>query len=461
MRRALAGSTLLLLSSLASAHGGLPVSQHILRQSGGDQMFVPVVFWGLWVSQPDGTWKWICEELINANRYRKWALSTDGMFYTTDSQGLTQSSDHGCTWTPATGAISTLHTTDVEVDPVDGATAYASTGDGGTVTDDGFIIQASNAVYVTHDHGTTWTPLPGLTSMSMRLFDTVRPAPSSGQILYATSNMQMPPYDIAIHQSTDGGMNFSTTVLTYQLDGVLPHALEILAIDPRNSNVIWARATAEVPEGADSVTRHSLIRSADGGQTWSELYTLDAVTGSSGETLGIDDVTFDMPNNRTYVATRTGLLSGADDGSTTVPAIASAGRLQQTQCADVHNGGLYVCSSQFPPDNAAVALSTDQSATFNSVLNYVDTIGPVDCPATTPVGQLCPSYWYMYGSQLGISFDGGIIGDGGVMMKMHSGCGCSVGAVESAVGGLAFASLLLALVLRIAARSGARAQRRG
>ena len=62
MKRALAVSALLLLgASQAQAHGGLPVSQGILRQSGGDQMFVPVVFWGLWVSQPDGRWKWICE----------------------------------------------------------------------------------------------------------------------------------------------------------------------------------------------------------------------------------------------------------------------------------------------------------------------------------------------------------------------------------------------------------------
>src|SRR5207302_7033177 len=143
------------------AHGGLPVSQHILRQNGGNQMFVPVVFWGLWVSQPDGRWKWICEELINQNRFRKFALSTDGAFYTTDVRGLTQSTDHGCTWTPATGDIANLHTTDVAVDPLDGATAWASTGDGGSVLPDGGTVAAVNAVYVTHDHGVTWTALAG------------------------------------------------------------------------------------------------------------------------------------------------------------------------------------------------------------------------------------------------------------------------------------------------------------
>ncbi|HEX6836723.1 MAG TPA: hypothetical protein VF334_09135, partial [Polyangia bacterium] len=145
----------------------------------------------------------------------------------------------------------------------------------------------------------------------------------------------------------------------------------------------------------------------------------------------------------------------------TVPTLAQTGRLAQTQCVDVHGGSLYVCSSQFPPDNAAIALSTDNAQTFTSALNYVDTVGPVDCPAGTPVGDLCPQYWYMYGAQLGISFDGGTAGDGGGMMKPKGGCGCTVGAVGGAFGGVAFAALLLLLAVRTAARSGGRARRRG
>ena len=461
MRRALVVTAVLGLSSLARAHGGLPVSQHILRQNGGDQMFVPVVFWGLWVSQPDGRWKWICEELINQNRYRRFALSTDGAFYTTDIKGLTLSTDHGCTWTPVTGDLANLHTTDVDVDPVDGATAYVSTGDGGTVLPDGGIVAASNAVYATHDHGATWTPLAGLASQSARLFTSVRAAPSSGMVLYTTSNFASDPFSPAIHRSSDGGATFTTSALTYVLDGVNPHALELLAVDPRGTDVIWARAIAEVPSGATSVTRHALLRSADGGMTWSEEYKLDAVTESSGQTRGIDGVAFDVAANRVYVATRTGLVAGSDDGSATAPTLATTSSLSQTQCVDVHGGAVYACSSQFPPDNAAVAASSDGAKTFSSVLNYVDTVGPVDCPAGTPVGDNCPSYWYMYGAQLGISFDGGMGGgnDAG-MTTPKGGCGCSVGAVESAVGGVAFASLLLALALRTVARSGGRARRR-
>ena len=68
----------------------------------------------------------------------------------------------------------------------------------------------------------------------------------------------------------------------------------------------------------------------------------------------------------------------------------------------------------------------------------------------------------MYGAQLGISFDmGSGSADLGTMTTPKGGCGCSVGAVESAVGGLGFATLLFVIALRTVARSGARARRRG
>ena len=255
--------------------------------------------------------------MINTNRFRKFALSTDGTFYTTDTKGITRSTDHGCTWTAVTGDLATLHTTDLDVDPVDGATAWVSTGDGGTIAPDGFVTAAVNGVFVTHDHGATWAPAAGLTAQSARIFDSVRVAPSSAQVVYASSNNQSSPFAVAVHRSPDGGANFTTTALTYQLDGVDPHALEVLAVDPRDSNVVWARALAQVPEGATTVDRHGLLRSSDGGATWAEIYKADSVTEASGQTRGIDDVAFDLANNRVYVATRTGVLAGSDDGSAT------------------------------------------------------------------------------------------------------------------------------------------------
>lgn len=443
----------------AHAHGGLPVSQHILRQNDGDIMFVPVVFWGVWVGQAGGPWKWICEELINGYRFRKFALSSDGAFYATDVKGVTRSTDNGCTWTKVGGTLATLHTTDVVVDPTDGATAYAATGDGGSVLPDGGIVPAANGVYVTHDHGASWTALPTLSSDL--LFQSVRVAPSNSLRIYVTSGAQQSPYTPTLHRSLDGGATFTALPLANLVDGVGPHALELLAVDPRDPAIVWARAVAVVPTGADAVTRQALLRSTDGGATFTELLKLDAVTEGSGQTRGIDGIAWDVTAGAVYVATRTGLYKGADAGSATAPSLAAVGGLAQTQCVDVHKGAVYACSSQFPPDNAAVARSSDGAASFTAVLNYVDTVGPVDCPAGTPVGDQCPAYWYMYGAQLGISFDGGVGGDMTATPTSPGGCGCTVGRVEGAVGGLFFAALLMTLAVRTGARSGARARRRG
>jgi hypothetical protein len=475
MKRAVVTAALLVATALAHAHGGLPVSQRILRQADGDTMYVPVVYWGVWVGQPGGPWKWICEEMINGNRFRKFALSNDGTFYTTDTKGLTRSIDHGCTWTKVDGALAALHPTDVVADPFDSASAWVSTGDGGTVLPDGGIQLATNSVYVTHDHGDTWSALTALASD--RLYTSVRASPVAQQLLYVTSGAQAAPFAPTLHRSSDGGAHFTDAPLAYMLDGVAPYALELLALDPRNADVVWARAIAVVPTGSDSVTRQALLRSSDGGASWRELTKLDAVTEPSGQTRGIDGVAWDTAAGRVYVATRTGLLSGDDAGDATAPTLAPTGTLAQTQCVDVHGGAVYACSSQFPPDNAAIARSADGAKTFASVLNYVDTVGPVDCPADTPVGAQCPLYWYMYGAQLGISFDGGTQSDmGPPPMSGGGGCGCSVGAmgprpkagaraagdlIASAVGGVAFAALLVAIAVRIGARYGGRGRRRG
>jgi hypothetical protein len=436
----------------AYAHGGLPVSQSIMRQAGGDLMYVPVTFWGVWVGQAGGPWKWICEEEINTNRFRRMALSTDGAFYATDARGVTVSADHGCTWKAATGDLAMLHTTDVAVDPVDGATAYVTSGDGGTTASDGAIVPANNAVFVTHDHGAHFAPLPSLTG---RVYLSVRVAPSDPKTLYVTSASSMAPLDLAVHRSSDGGTSFTTTTLSYQLDGKQPYGLELMAIDPRTPDVVYARALGSgVNDAGDPVDRHALLRSTDGGATFTELWKLTGITNvSSGQTRGLDSVTVDPASGEVWVATNAGLLRGSDPGQAPTVTLTPTGRLSQAQCVDVHGGALYACSSQYVPDKAAIAASSDDGKSFSSALDYPQTLGPVDCPSGTPVGDNCPLYWYMYGSQLGVEFDAGVGNpDGATSPPQNHGCGCTVGGAASAMsGGLLACALALLLLGRRAA----------
>jgi len=426
----------LLASAVAGAHGGLPVSESILRKPGDQRIFMPVVFWGIWVGAPGQPWKWICEEEINGFRTRKLALSTDGTFYATDNHGLTISNDEGCTWTAFQGELTTKRITDVVAHPTDGATAFCTSADSGPPAPDGGVLPGDNALYVTHDHGATFNRVPGLAAQSGRLFQGVRVAPSNPQVIYVTSVQGGAALSPQLHRSDDGGLNFTTMTVGYTLKGAVPSTLEPFAVDPRNPQTVYLRASVTAIDGdGSSIARQALLRSTDGGVTLVEALTIDGQITPSGLSKGIDGMTVDASSGRVYVATSQGVFAADDPGAGAL-ALSPTGNLSQAQCVDVHGGQLLVCSNNYAPDNAALATSSDNGASFQSVFRYFDTQGPIDCPATTPVGQYCPSYWEMYGSMLGIDFndmgmavrDGGGGGGGG-------GCSCDVSR-GGATGGL-------------------------
>lgn len=445
------------IASTAGAHGGLPVSQRILRKANNPTLYVPVVFWGVWVGGDGKPWRWICEELMNNNRSRRLALSTDGTFYATDLRGITLSRDEGCTWVPAVGELADRRVTDVDSDPVDGATAYVTTGDALDPTVDA-AATADNALWVTHDHGTAFTRVAGLASQHERLFQTVRVAPSDPKVLYVGSVLPGGSFSPTIHRSDDVGVSFNHYPLTYLLDGVQPFAVEILAIDPRDPKVMYLRVFASGATDAGDVGRQALLRTHDGGATFSELLKQDGVYSPSGMARGIDGVAIDLTRGRVLVATAHGLYAGDDAGSAATVTLAHLDALSQAQCVDVHDGTVLACSNNYQPDNAAIARSDDGAQTFQSILRYYDTEGPVDCPKGTPVGDQCPLYWAMYGSQLGIEF-----GDGGLPVRdagtdgppPGGGCGCELGAAPLELGGLV-ALLVPALALTLRRRRARR-----
>jgi hypothetical protein len=437
----------------ARAHGGLPVSAGVLR-AGDGTLYVPVVYWGLWVGPPGQPWSWICEEVVNGYRARQFALSTDGTFYVTDARGLQRSRDRGCSWTSVGGEPAERRITGVAVDPNDGATAFFVSGDsarvnGGAGPADLAEAPPDNALFVTRDHGDTFTRAPGLAAASGRVFSSVAIAPSEPRTLYVTSFTPrgMEPM---VHVSGDGGGIFADLPLTARVDGVVPTGLAIIAVDPRDPTIVYARAQAVVPGAGGALTpRHALLRSIDGGVTFSTVMTIDAQTTSIGTQRGIDAVAIDAARGRVYVAARDGLYAGDDPGRAPTLTVAKSSSLSQAQCAAMHGDALYACANNFDPDRAAVARSDDGAQTFASILRFGDTSGVLECPADTPVARECPTYWRMYGAQLGVPMGDLGVGDGGVTPPGSGGCGCAVGGREVAgAGALVLALALLVLAAR-------------
>jgi hypothetical protein len=252
-----------------------------------------------------------------------------------------------------------------------------------------------------------------------------------------TSSGLRAPFDVAIHHSSDG-MSFVTRPLAFTVDGTAPHAAELMAVDPRDSDVIYVRAFVTVPggDGGRSMPLQVLLRSTDGGVSVTELHRVVGEQTPAGATRGIDGVAVDPGRGRVYVATSKGLFAGPDGATTLTP----TGGLSQAQCAVMKGDVLYVCSTNYSPDFKALARSDDGGESFQSVLSYQATVGPRECPKGTPGGDECPIVWTTYAAQLGIENapDGGTTGGG-------DSCDCSLGrrARTRAAGSWVFAAGLL------------------
>jgi hypothetical protein len=440
----------------ARAHGGLPISEQIVRVANGDVMYVPTLFWGLWIGDGVGPWKWICEEELNPNRGRRFAITSDGTYYATNLKSITVSHDNGCTWTDYTGpGLSDVPTSDVAVDPSDPARAYVATAELDNTA--GMPGMIDNALYVTSDHGMSFDRATGLDATG-RALSSVLIAPSDPNVIYVTSQGYGPqPLFPAVHRSGDRAVTFSTEVPTYTLDGRTPTNLVVLAIDPRNADVIFVRAFAAFIDGGVEVSRHALLRSVDQGAHFEELWKMDGVSSPGGISRGIEGVAFDLQRGNIYVASAAGILVSTTAGATGPLAFVVSPALTRAQCVDMHNGSLYACSNNYTPDRAAIARSDDGALTFTSLLTYDQTKGPVDCPAGTPVGDMCPNWWLTYGPQLGVDFpDGGTDDGGGGGGGGNARCGATPSGtpgVDTILIGLALAALA---ALRLRGRSSRR-----
>ena len=229
----------------------------------------------------------------------------------------------------------------------------------------------------------TWTP----TLMADEYLRGVAISPD-GQRIYVTGApravgaMNQP----ALHVSKDGGKGWSSVHFNYQLAGFTPSHIVALAVDPNDVDTLYARAEEDPTS--------SLIRISSDGATVTEVVRADGATNQ----LGIGGVAFDPAAKTLYIGAKSGLYRSVDRG----PA-QKISNLDQAQCVSLHGGKTYACSWNYPPDNAAIARSDDGGASFKKVFQYAETVAPIDtCPASSPVGMICPAVWTGYCAMLGI-----------------------------------------------------------
>ncbi len=169
-----------------------------------------------------------------------------------------RSTDAGNTWSEldlTDGAVN-----DIVVDPQNANIIYASYGSGFSGD------STSYGIHKSVNGGTTWTWLTnGLPRTDEVARISLAIAPSNDQVLYAAINGDKPGSSTAdtnrVFKSTDGGASWAV------LPTVAPHTdfggnqgwyNNVIAVDPTNQNIVYVG-------GID------FWRSADGGQTWSNL----------------------------------------------------------------------------------------------------------------------------------------------------------------------------------------------
>ena len=191
------------------------------------------------------------------------AVGGSGTHGLAGNTGIWRSMDGGATWTDTTATISTTASfSDMEIDPTQPETLYAAVGS--------FRGSSVNGVYKSTDGGNTWS-VAGNFPVDVRDGRiTVAIAPSDPQTLYVSvsaSGLGGSSFGrlLEVLKSTDGGNTWTALPNTPDLGGNGWYGLP-LAVDPSDPNTLYASAGGNpiVESNNGGITWFSLVVGADG-----------------------------------------------------------------------------------------------------------------------------------------------------------------------------------------------------
>lgn len=408
-----------LSSASVHAHGGLMETQSYTSRRGHPDDQVMGFTRGTLISRDGGgSWRWVCAEAMG---YGSWTPESyvwlaNGDLLTATGKALLRSRDGGCTWAPSP-AFQDAWVSSLAEHPTDDSLLYAATG----------RPSVTNLLYRSEDGGETWTPTP---LKRDAVFSAVRVAPSEPKRLYVSGWVG---YTMYLFRSDDAGETWED--LPHAFSGPLEDAydLKLLAVSPANPDVLWMRVSSL---GTAGDITYTVLRSDDGGHTLASVLESD-------EPLVDMDVSAD--GRTAWVATYTHLYRGRE-GESFAPLPLPTGNA----CVKRERGALYACGSTWLHD-WALARSTDEGNSWEPLFSLREVQGVHQCPAGTPVSELCTPLWPQLADQLGAPVsptppDAGTSGE--QPPPKPDGCGATAGSAG-------MAPLLLLTLLR---RGGRRAE---
>jgi cysteine-rich repeat protein len=178
-------------------------------------------------------------------------------------RGILTSTDAGATWTLRTagGAFDRLTTSKIVVDPTDPNVAYAAMADFGN----NGLFGANTGIWKTTDGGATWTNTTTAINSSLPWSDVAIDS-NAHLTLYAAAGFLFGAATNGVYKSTDGGATWNLLANGPQGTGFGRIAI---AVGTANSQVIYASASKPTNPNFGALIK--LMRSDDGGATWTDL----------------------------------------------------------------------------------------------------------------------------------------------------------------------------------------------
>ncbi|RPH98918.1 MAG: glycosyl hydrolase [Lysobacterales bacterium] len=179
--------------------------------------------------------------------------------------GLNEATFEGLQWRGIGPALMSGRIADIAVDPVDRSTWYVAVGSGG--------------VWKTANRGTTWAPVfdgQGAYSIGSVAID-----PNNRHAIWVGTGENVSGrhvgYGDGVYRSLDGGAHWENLGLKDS------EHIGMIAIDPRDSNVVYVAAQGPLWSGGGD---RGLYKTVDGGQNWERIL-------AGGEYTGVNEVHLD------------------------------------------------------------------------------------------------------------------------------------------------------------------------
>lgn len=433
----LVGATL--VSAPALANGRFPRAQQVLEDpKDPSQLFLRTTYGVLKTTDAGKSWFWICEQAIGYGGTEDPALglTDNGTLLAGVFDGLAVSPDTGCSWSFVGGELADRFVVDVSVERADRTRALAmiSMGQGNGV----FL----NQLHRTTDAGTSWAKLGSDLAQDL-LGLTLDPAPSDPTRIYVSA-LEFTPDGGAgkgvLLRSADDGASWQRLPIP---DTSLQQSPFIAAVDPNDAERVYVRVSGAVED--------FLLVTKDGGASFQELIrTKGELYGFALSPDGTQVLAgFGDPRDGTKLAPEELGIWSASTSDHVFTRIYD----KPVACLTWTPTRLYACTGQFDA-GFELGASTDGGKSFSSLMQLVDLQGPLECPATTKVGQVCAAEWQSTCESIGkcgvTGGAGGSAGSGsggsaGSDGDDEGGCGCRAPVGRSGAGALL--SLVLGLIV--------------